>query len=115
MSRLNPAKLHVRWGRGVTPQRPVAPRRYTLTHSDATGDLFLTIAADYDRKQVTGLYTRLMRDEVLAEWGEKDGRSVLHVHCHVSGGLCVGAARFRDAIFQHELPLVLEALRYGDR
>ena len=91
------------------------PRRYTLTHSDATGDLFLTIGADYDEEQISGVYTRLMRDEVLAEWHEEAGMPALHVHCHVSGGIILGGAGWRYRIFQHELPLVLEAFRYGDR
>ena len=115
MSRLNPAKLHVHWSQGVTPQGPISPRRYTLTHSDATGDLFLTIGADYDRRQVGGLYTRLMRDEVLAEWVAGAAGPALHVFCHVSGGLVFGGAAMRDAIFRRELPLVFEAFRYGDR
>jgi hypothetical protein len=68
MSRLRPDKLHVRCAGGVTPDGPITPRRYTLTHSDATGDLYLTIGPDYDRQQISGWYTRLMRDEVLAEW-----------------------------------------------
>ena len=109
MARLDPGKLHTRFGKSLAAEGPLFPRCYTLTHSDLTGDLFLTIAPDYNRRQISGWYTRLMRDEVLAEWGEQNGRSVLHVHCHVSGGLCVGSARFRDAIFQHELPLVLDA------
>lgn len=68
MGRLNPRKLHVRFAAGGTPQGPLTPRRYTLTHSDSTGDLFLTIAPEVDRKQIAGWYTRLMRDEVLAQW-----------------------------------------------
>ena len=56
-----------------------------------------------------------MRDEVLAEWHEEQGSPALHAHCHVSGGLILGTAGWRDAIFRHELPLVLEALRFGDR
>jgi hypothetical protein len=115
MTRLNPSKLHVRWGKGVTPQGPLSPRRYTLTHSDSTGDLFLTIAADYDRNQVSGVYTRLMRDEVLAEWDASTAGPQLRVYCHVSGGLVFGSAAMRNDIFRRELPLVLEALRYGDR
>jgi hypothetical protein len=47
-------------------------RCYTLTHSDTTGELFLTIGPDFDRAQISGLYTRLMRDEVLAEWREDE-------------------------------------------
>jgi hypothetical protein len=56
-----------------------------------------------------------MRDEVLAEWREGDDGPSLHVYCHVSGGLVFGTAGLRNAIFQHELPLVLEAFRHGDR
>ena len=43
MSRLDPAKLQVRFHPAVERDGPMAPRRYTLTHSDLTGDLFLTI------------------------------------------------------------------------
>jgi hypothetical protein len=115
MSRLRPEQLHVRLADGAGEDGPLTPRRYTLTHSDRTGDLFLTIGADYDREQIAGWYTRLMRDEVLAEWGEDRLGPSLSVHCHVSGGLVVGSAAWRDEIFRRELPLVLEALRFGDR
>lgn len=115
MSRLKPEKLHVRFLGEPSPEGSFVPRRYTLTHSDATGDLFLTIGPEYDRKQVGGWHTRLMRDEVLAEWREEEEGPALHVHCHVSGGLVVGTAGWRFAIFQQELPLVLEAFRFGDR
>lgn len=98
------------------------PRCYTLTHSDITGDLYLTVGPEYDHLQISGWYTRLMRDEALGEWqqdlpapvdaGQSPG---LHVHCHVSGGFVLGSAGLRATIFRRELPLVLEALRYGDR
>jgi hypothetical protein len=91
------------------------PRRYTLTHSDASGELFLTIGPDYDQRQIAGWYTRLMRDEVLAEWQASEAGPALHVYCHVSGGLVLGSARLRYEIFQRELPLVLGAVRWGDR
>ena len=115
MARLHPGKLHVRLSAGVEAEGPVVARRYTLTHSDTTGELFLTIGQEYDEAQISGWYTRLMRDEVLAEWREGDDGPGLHVHCHVSGGLVFGTAGFRDAIFRQELPLVLEAFRHGDR
>ena len=115
MSRLKREKLHVRFAEGVSPLGPAKPRRYTLTHSDLTGDLFLTIGPDYDREQISGWYTLLMRDEVLAEWLEEEDGPALHVYCHVSGGIALGSSSMRFAIFQRELPLVLEALRYGDR
>ena len=115
MSRLQPARLHVQFGADLKAEGPIVPRRYTLTHSDATGDLFLTVGPDYDRAQLAGWQTRLMRDEVLAEWQETGDEPVLDLHCHVSGGITLGPAGWRDAIFRRELPLVLEAFRYGDR
>jgi hypothetical protein len=115
MSRLKTEKLHVRFAEGTSPLGAANPRRYTLTHSDRTGDLFLTVGLDYDREQISGWYTLLMRDEVLAEWLEEEDGPALHVYCHVSGGIALGPSSMRFAIFQRELPLVLEAFRYGDR
>jgi hypothetical protein len=115
MERLNPEKLHVTYLSGTTPENLILPRLYTLTHSDRTGELFLSIGSQYDKKQISKLYTRLMRDEVLAELADDRDRQVFKVHCHVSGGLIIGTAKWRYNIFHTELPLVLEAIRYGDR
>ena len=113
MTRLRPEKLQVRYLKLSTPTDSKFPRRYTLTHSDRTGNLFLTIGADYDHKQIKGWYTRLMRDEVLAELILDQDGPALHVYCQVVRGL--GSRSFREAIFRRELDLVLEAIRYGDR
>jgi len=115
MERLNPDKLHVTYLTGTTPESFTIPRRYTLTHSDITGELFLSIGNEYDTKQISGLYTRLMRDEVLAEFANEEDSLVLKAHCHVSGGFVFGTAKWRYNIFHSELPLVLEAIRYADR
>lgn len=114
MRRLKPEKLHVTFTPGTLAEKLILPRRYTLTHSDRTGDLFLTIGRDHDVKQISGLYTRLMRDEILAEIID-DKVPVVRVNCHISGGFIFGTAGFRYRIFQSELPLVLEAIRYGER
>ena len=115
MGRLNPNKLHVTFLSGVETDKLVLPRRYTLTHSDITGELFLFIGHDYDRRQISKLYTRLMRDEVFAELVSKEDSMQFNVYCHVSGGFVVGGAKWRYDIFRSELPLALEAIRYGDR
>jgi hypothetical protein len=115
MRELNPAKLHVTFAGGTSVHDPNLPRRYTLTHSDSTGDLSLTIGEDHNWRQISGFYTRLMRDEVLAEL-KNDGQEIsLHIYCHVSGGLVLGPAGWRNDLFHHHMPLVLEALRYGER
>jgi magnesium dechelatase len=114
MDHLNPEKLHVDFIDGANPDGPIMPRTYTLTHSDVTGDLFLTISQRYNFSQIHGFYTRLMRDEVLAQWSFNEKVS-LHVHCHVSGGLVFGLSKWRDDIFRYHMPMVLEAFWYGDR
>jgi len=115
MERLNPDKLHVSYLAGTTPESLVLPRRYTLTHSDITGQLFLSIGNEYNTKQISRLYTRLMRDEVLAEFASEEDSLALRVYCHVSGGFVFGTAKLRYSIFHSQLMLVLEAIRYGDR
>jgi hypothetical protein len=115
MERLNPEKLHVTYLTGATPEGLMLPRRYTLTHSDMTGKLFLSIGSNYNTKQISNFYTKLMRDEVLAELSQDGDNLLFRVYCHVSGGFVFGTARLRYNIFCRELPLALEAIRYGDR
>lgn len=115
MSRLRPSKLHVRYLEGSTVDGPLDSRHYTLTHSDLTGELFLTIGPRHDEDQISGIYTRIMRDEVLASWESVGEQTKLHVFLHVSGGFALGPASWRESIFRRELPLVLEVIRYGDR
>lgn len=115
MASLKPDKLHTKWIDPVSPAGPLHPRCYTLTHSDRTGDLFLTVAEDYDQQQISGWYTRLMRDEVLASWQLAEDKMSLHVHCHVSGGLVFGKASWRASILKHHMPQVIEAFHYGEQ
>jgi hypothetical protein len=115
MTRLIPGKLHVKYLHEATADAPVAPRFYTLTHSDSTGDLFLSIGPCYDKKQISGLYTRLMKDEVLAELKKDSEGLSFNVNCHVSGGFVFGRAKWRYSIFCSELSLALEAIRFGDK
>ncbi|NVM35573.1 MAG: hypothetical protein HWN81_08245 [Candidatus Lokiarchaeota archaeon] len=115
MADFNPDKLYVIFKDSIEKNKLILPRKYTLTHSDSTGDLFLTIAADYDYNQISSFYTRLMRDEVLGEWQKNNNHYTLHFYLHVSGGFIFGWASMRDRIFRHHLPLVFQALKYGDR
>ena len=115
MSDLNPEKLHVEYKGSIAENKLDLPRKYTLTHSDSTGDLFLTIGSEYDYEQISGLYTRFMRDEVLAEWQKKNGEFELHLYMHVSGGFCFGWTGLRNKIFCYHLPLVLQTIKCGDK
>ncbi|CAM6092577.1 unnamed protein product [Calypogeia fissa] len=99
-------------------ERPLQhPRIYTLTHSDLTAMITLAVAREINKAQVTGWYSKLQRDEVVAEWRRTQGEMSLHVHCHISGTNFLHRliAKLRFYIFQKELPLVLEAFMQGDR
>lgn len=114
MTELNFNKLHIDFDNGLNDQGSKVPRCYTLTHSDITGDLFLTVGLTYDHEKLSGLYGKLMRDEILGEWKNED-RLSLHIHCHCSGGIVLGSANWRDSIFRHHMPTVLQAICYGDQ
>ena len=113
MTELNFNKLHIDFDNRLNDQRSKLPRFYTLTHSDITGDLFLSVGLTYNQEKLSGLYGKLMRDEILGEW-INDDRPSLHIHCHCSGGIVLGSAKWRDSIFRYHMPTVLEAICYGD-
>lgn len=85
-------------------------RRYTLTHNDLTGALNLSIGSDYNVKQIQGFYTRILRDEITAEWYFSPGASApaeLHIYCHVSGEeKWLAPPQLRNFIFRREMTLV---------
>jgi hypothetical protein len=95
---------------GTSTMDPAPPRsrKYTLTHNDITGSLCLTIGADYNQQQISGFYTRLLRDEVIAEWVAVGASGyALHVYCHVSGEeRWLAPPLLRNYIFRREMPLV---------
>lgn len=109
MSKLNPEKLSVEYREGVTATEPIIPRRYTLTHSDLTAELFLTIGPEYAIDQIT-----IMRDEVLGEWVENQGNYLYYAYLYVDGESDQGLVAVRNFVFRRELDLALEAIRYGD-
>jgi len=114
MSNFNPEKLHVQFDQAIKSQDADFPRCYTLTHSDVTGELFLTIGTAYDHEALSGIYNKFMHDEVLGEW-QTGQQPFLLIHCHVSGGLVLGPAKWRESIFRQHLPMVLAAICYGDQ
>lgn len=116
----NPSKLQVFYLPGVSTcavdEKMFVERKYTLTHNDLTGSLKLSIGREYNDEQLSGWYTRILRDEILAEWVVDEGMPKLHVYCHVSGQESWPAPPgLRSFIFQREMKLVLDTIAYADR
>ncbi|GFQ01646.1 protein stay-green like chloroplastic [Phtheirospermum japonicum] len=113
-ARFEDSKLKVLFlGDQIGTPTKIVPRTYTLSHCDFTANLTLTISNIIPRDQLNGWYNK---DDVVAEWTQVNGDLFLNVHCYVSGpnALSAMAAEFRYHIFSKELPLVLEAVLYGD-
>ena len=110
MKRLNPEKLKVEFRNGTTYTKPIIGRKYTLTHSDITAQLFLTIGLTYAWDKVNST-----RDEVLGKWISMNNQYFFNAYCYVGGEKGKASAAKRYEIFVKELPLALEAMRYGDR
>ena len=108
--KFNPNKLKVIYRQEINKKLLETPRKYTLTHSDKTANLFLTIGKTYDYKSIN--YN--MRDEVFASW-EKDDKYYLKVKLEVDNGESLVKVILRNKIFREELPLALKAIVYGDR
>jgi hypothetical protein len=113
MSTFHPQKLSVNLIFPVNFTNPVIGRKYTLTHSDQTGELYLDIGYVFNLEAID----TTMRDEVLAEW-----RTDCFSRDYLLGAVYVDAGEFsidvsqrRFNIFKKELPLALTALVYGDR
>jgi len=112
LDQFHPSKLHIEYRDGVTPYSPVIPRKYTLTHRDETGELFLTIGSQFAWDQINPE----SRDEVLGEWRCIMSFFVLHLYLFLDGRKPdLSNSLKRLGIFRRELPLALKSLRYGDR
>ena len=109
MSKFQPEKLNVSYKDEIRTKTFLFPRKYTLTHSDESGELFLSIGKNYDFDQIN--YN--IRDEVLGSW-EKDDKEYLLITLEVDNGDDISNTIKRDKIFRQEIVLALMAIVYGD-
>lgn len=112
MSKFNQERLTVEYKDGVSTTEPVISRHHTLTHSDVTGELFLTIGTQFAWENVN----TDMRDEVLGVWQMVGEQLCYNVYVYLDNGeYDLSTAIRRNDVFRRELPLALTAIRYGDR
>lgn len=104
-------KLETTFISPMTPDGPVENRKYTLTHSDETGMMFLDIGSQYNYSAIN----EDMRDEILGKWIMSDDnfyRLIFYAH--------VGDYNFTNAykrymIFKSHLESALQAVFFGDK
>lgn len=110
MKELSPYKVFVQYRDIMRPYEPVLGRKYTITHSDTTGELFVFIAGEFAKDQITS-----MRDEVKIMWHQTQKGFILIGSVLVDNEETTGNASIRYRIFYEEMPIALKALRQADR
>ncbi len=110
MRKLNPQKVFVQYRDEMKPYEPVTGRKYTITHSDITAELFVFVARNYAEDQVTS-----MHDEVRVAWELYKGKLILFGSVTVDDKSSEGNTYIRNKIFYTEMPTALQALRQADR
>ncbi|MCA0173610.1 staygreen family protein [Bacillus sp. RAR_GA_16] len=93
---------------GLKEKNCILGRKYTLTHSDLTGELFLTIGKEYAIDRIS-----FIRDEVLGSF-RNDCGLYYYVYVLVDDPTEEGREEIRNRIFREELPDALSAIRVGD-
>lgn len=94
----------------ATSYLPIDGRKYTITHNDETGQVFVTIGLTFAGENISSL-----RDEVLAEWIPHLGQCLLMGKVHVSGGQYdENKARMRYTIFKREMKTALMSMVIAD-
>ncbi|MDN4492015.1 staygreen family protein [Ureibacillus aquaedulcis] len=111
MTDFNPLKLKVRFILPASPIEPIMGRKYTLTHSDDTGQLFLDIGIDFNYEAIN----EDLRDEVIAEWqNDWEYRLIGRVYVD-SGEHTEEEASKRYNAFKNHMNGALQGMVFGDR
>ncbi|RST76069.1 hypothetical protein D4T97_004575 [Siminovitchia acidinfaciens] len=112
MTLFDPGKLSIKIISPANTIYPIEGRKYTLTHSDITAELFLDIGYVFNHQAIHPK----MRDEVLAEWKkDRKGNYYFIGKAYVDNGEFskkVSGTRFN--IFKKEMSTALKGIVYGD-
>ncbi|WP_250676035.1 staygreen family protein [Paraclostridium ghonii] len=107
----NKNKLEVNFIYPMTKTYTLQNRKYTLTHSDDTGILYLDIANFYNYKKID----IHLRDEVLGNWVlvQKNKYNLL-LNIYLKGYYTYEIKR-KYEIFKSHLNMAIKSILYGDR
>lgn len=90
--------------------RNLRDRKYTLTHSDETGQRYLFIGDKFAEDK----YSKL-RDEVVGQWSKKHARCELRIMCTLNSEQSLYSEEKRYEIFKRHMPRAIIAIVNGDK
>lgn len=110
MKELDTRKVFTQYRGCIQPYEPVGGRKYTITHSDTTAELFVFISEEYAEDQVSK-----MHDEVRLSLESVTKGYILQGYVIIDNREVKGDSELRNRIFYNEMPVALQALRQADR
>lgn len=109
MREFDPSKVNTEYRDNITYTSPIEGRKYTITHSDFTAELFVTIGLKYAEDKINPT-----RDEVLMEITKLRDENIFYGEVVVDAEGIKGNSKIRNEIFIREMPTALKAIRYAD-
>lgn len=107
----NPNKLETTFYPPMTESGPVENRKYTLTHSDESGMLFLDIGEEFNYSAIN----ENLRDELIGKWKRYGYNSFILIFYAYVGEDNFLKASMKYSAFKYHMQLALQAIFYGDR
>lgn len=107
----DPNKLETTFIPPMTPLGPIEGRKYTLTHSDTTGMLFLDIGPEYNYSAIN----EELRDELLGKYKRYGYESYILIFYAYVGDSDYLTASMKYGAFKYHLKFALQAIFYGDK
>ena len=102
-------KLEVEFKLNIN-NKNLTDRKYTLTHSDETGQRYLFIGDEFAEDK----YDKL-RDEVVGEWSKASQKCELRIMCNLYSEHSSYTMQERYEIFKKHMPRAITAIINGDR
>ena len=107
----NQDKLETTFVEPITPYGPIEGRKYTLTHSDETGMMFLDIANSFNY----GVINKDLRDELLGAWKKYDDNTYKLFFYAFVGNADFFTSLVKYNEFKKYMNLAIQAVIYGDK
>jgi len=89
------------------------PRKYTSTHNDDTGEIYISIGHEYNTTLLSSVEARIRESQVIGEWIKKNDQYEIHLKVQVSTKINPNAV-IRNEYICKELGLVLEGIAFAE-
>lgn len=109
----NPLKSLLNYSSSNIMTKFCLPRKYTSTHSDETGEIFLAVDKKYYKPYLENEESQKVESQVIGKWVKKKNKYKILLKVVVSSEKNPNA-KLRYDIYQRELPHVLKTIALAE-